>query len=312
MSIRKFIKRSGWLRFVLFVLVSFLLGTAKGQCFLDELSKDLVNVNTSQVFKNFIAGNEDAMYAYKKLWQANRTELRKSANALFIYTEAIKNQKLRQLGFTDDVLARVQGSRLDEGSFVTVMTDLDRFGKTMAAHPTIEFDNFGNLIGKLTDGNPQNTQAAHWIIQDLTENAGEFAGKKWNIEFQVTNSNGHNAYIDMASNGDPQKFIEYKWLTTGTVSKEEFIREFLKRDLYNPNIGRYSQVEWRIKGQKLTKTKVQEYMKSAEGMEEIRKLGVNKVKNFFQRDAAQINRENFVSYFINKFDQDDVFNSVFK
>ena len=312
MSIRNSITAFSLLRFVLTCVVSFILLTAKGQCFLDELSKDLVNAKTSQVFRSFIAGNEDAMYAYKKLWQANRTELRKSADALFIYTEAIRNQKLRQLGFTDDILARVKGSKLDEGSFVTVMTDLDRFGKTMAAHPTIEFDNFGSLIGKLTDGNPQNTQAAHLIIQDLTENASDFAGKKWNIELSVKNSDDNYAFIDLASNGDPQKFIEYKWLTTNTVSKEDFIREFLKRDLYNPDLRRLSQLEWRIKGNKLAKAKVQEYLKSAEGMEEIRKLGVNKVRGFFQGEANQITRENYVSYFINKLDQDDIFNSIFK
>ncbi|QEC44682.1 hypothetical protein [Pseudobacter ginsenosidimutans] len=252
------------------------------------------------------------MYAYKKLWQANRTELRKSADALFIYTEAIRNPKLRQLGFTDDILARVKGSRLDEGSFVTVMTDLDRFGKTMAAHPTIEFDNFGSLIGKLTDGNPQNTQAAHWIIQDLTENANDFAGKKWNIELSVKNSDDNYAFIDLASNGDPQKFIEYKWLTINTVSKEDFIREFLKRDLYNPDLRGLSLLEWRIKGNKLAKAKVQEYLKSAEGREALESLGYEKAKALFPDDIAKFNEDNFVSFIINKFNQDDVFSAVFK
>ncbi len=56
------------------------------------------------------------------------------------------------------------------GAFKNILDDLDNFGKALEKHP-IEFENFKSIISKLTDNNPQNSQAAQWIIQDITQNA---------------------------------------------------------------------------------------------------------------------------------------------
>ena len=234
---------------------------------------------------------------------AGRSGLCKNIDAVEALNNVRKNTALKELGFTDELLSTVHASRLSDGDYVTIITDLDKFGNRLAATPNTSFDNFKNIIGKLTDNNTQNSQAAHWIIQDITENMSDFAGKKWKIEFSVRNSDGNSAFIDVALDGTPPKFIEYKWLTTSTVGKDDFIREFIKRDLFNDKITDLSQIEWRIKGQKLTKEKVVEYMKSAEGREA---LNNQKTRDLINNYAESVS---YSKYIRNTDDIIDFFNS---
>ena len=48
-----------------------------------------------------------------------------------------------------------------------------------------------------------------------------------------------------------------------TVAQKTFLDEFVKRDLNN--VTSLNNLQWRIKGQKLTKEKVVEYLSSTEG-----------------------------------------------
>lgn len=158
--------------------------------------------------------------------------------------------------------------------------------------------------------NPQNSQAAHWIIQDITDNADNFVGKKWRIETPVKNSDGNSAYIDVASNEIPPITIEYKWLTSAIISKDDFIREFIKRDLFNTND--LSKLQWKIKGQKLTKSKLVEYLSSTEGKEALKQsINFIKAKTLFPKDAL-ITNVNYIDRVIANFNKDDVFNLIFK
>ncbi|MFV0587985.1 hypothetical protein [Bacteroides reticulotermitis] len=229
--------------------------------------------------------NDELVDAWKILKEAKRTGLCRNIAAIEALNNIRKNTTLRNLGFTDELLSTVHASRLPDGDYVTILNDLDKFGNKLATTSNTEFVNFKNIIGKLTDNNPQNSQAAHWIIQDITNNMGDFAGKKWDIEFPVRNSDGNASFIDVASNSIPPKFIEYKWLTSVTVGKDDFIREFIKRDLFNSSITNLSQLEWRIKGQKLTKEKVLEYMNSVEGR---KALNNEKIIKLFDDYAEQI------------------------
>lgn len=52
--------------------------------------------------------------------------------------------------------------------------------------------------------------------------------------------------------------------------------QFIERDLFNATD--LSQIQWRIKGNKLSKEKVVEYLSSKEGREAIKKLGAEKGK----------------------------------
>ncbi|WP_212906261.1 hypothetical protein [Capnocytophaga stomatis] len=287
--------------------------------YLDELSKNNIPKLESlgwqktdiELFKNTFKGTfsiENAQ-SWKLLKDANRTGLMKNADAVEALTRVRNNQQIQKLGFIDELLARVRASRLEDGAFKNILDNLDSFGKELEKYP-IEFDNFKNIISKLTDKNPQNSQAAHWILQDITQNAKEFSGKKLSIEFKVINSDKNISYIDVATDDVPPLTIEYKWLTSGIVSKDDFIREFVKRDLFNATD--LTKIQWRIKGNKLTKEKVLEYLSSKEAREALEVIGVEKVKSFFPKLSRQINEDNYVDFLINNLTTDEIFNEIFK
>jgi hypothetical protein len=161
-------------------------------------------------------------------------------------------------------------------------------------------------------GNTQNSQAAQWIIQDITEHVDDFVGKKWKFELPVTNANSNPARIDMAYTEKPPKFIEYKWLTTKTVSKEEFIDQFVKRDLFNNNLTDLAQLEWRIKGQKLTKDKVVEYLSSVEGKSAIHKKAIELFENFGKGKNPTLSLEDINDLIDYLKTNDDWFTLIFK
>jgi len=270
----------------------------------------LTDIKASTDLQDLIRDGKDFSKEWNLLADAQRTGLKKSRAAIESLQKVLKNSKLKELGFTDELLAKVKASRLDEGDFATILDDLDNFGKKMDAEPSIEFDNFKNIISKLTDRNPQNSQAAHWIIKDITDNVNDFVGKKWNIEAAVKNSDGNSAYIDVASNEIPPMNIEYKWLTSAVIAKEDFIREFIKRDLFNAS--NLSKLQWRISGKKLTKDKLVEYLSSVDGKKALNDLGSEKVKQLFPNLGNQINKNNFVDVLIENFKKDEIYNTIFK
>jgi hypothetical protein len=93
--------------------------------------------------------------------------------------------------------------------------------------------------------------------------------------------------------------------------KDDFIREFIKRDLFNSKD--LSQIQWRIKGQKLTKEKVLEYMKSAEGKAA---LNEQKIRSLINNYAESVNYSKNIGNTDDLIDffnaNDNWFNLIFK
>jgi len=232
--------------------------------------------------------------SWKLLRDAGRTQLMKNADVLETLTKARNNPILKKLGFTDDILVKIKASTLKEGAFKNILDDLDDFATALDKN-SIQIQNPTAIISKLLDNNPNNSQAVHWIMQDITQSVKEFAGKKLTFEFSLKNSSQNTAHIDVITDDLPPLLIEYKWLTKGTVSKDDFIREFVKRDLFN--ISDLSKLQWRIKGSKLTKEKVLEYLSSPEAKNilnsfpEERKMSLfknyNKLKGITNKDIDE-------------------------
>ena len=238
--------------------------------------------------------------SWKLLKEAGRTQLMKNADVLETLTKARNNPILKKLGFTDEVLVKIKASTLKEGAFKNILDDLDDFATALDRN-SIQIQNPTAIISKLLDNNPNNSQAVHWIMQDITQSVKEFTGKKLTFEFFAKNSSQNTAHIDVITDDLPPLLIEYKWLTKGTVSKEDFIREFVKRDLFN--ISDLSKLQWRIKGSKLTKEKVLEYLSSPEANE---MLENKKILNLFD------NYEKLKNSRIKIMDREDLFNLIFK
>ena len=232
--------------------------------------------------------------SWKLLRDAGRTQLMKNADVLEALTKARNNPILKKLGFTDEVLVKIKASTFKEGAFKNILDDLDDFATALDKN-SIQIQNPTAIISKLLDNNPNNSQAVHWIMQDITQSVKEFAGKKLTFEFSLKNSSQNTAHIDVITDDLPPLLIEYKWLTKGTVSKDDFIREFVKRDLFN--ISDLSKLQWRIKGSKLTKEKVLEYLSSPEAKNilnsfpEERKMSLfknyNKLKGITNKDIDE-------------------------
>jgi hypothetical protein len=246
-------------------------------------------------------------------WQVlkNRPKLRVKHDELESVSKLLVNPNRIKLGLTDEVIGNIHASRLDEGSFKAIVDDLDALGNKMVEKSNIDFDNFNSLLGKLNDNNPQNSQAAHWIIQDIKANADDFVGKKWKFEERVSNSDGNAAFIDVASNEVPPKRIEYKWLTSATIGQSDFVREFIKRDLFNATD--LSKIEWRIKGQKLSKEKFEDYMNSPEGKDALGKISAEKANRLLKRtDLDDISPSEIVDAFLEYFNSSSNFDLIFK
>jgi len=200
----------------------------------------------------------------------------KNADVLETLTKARNNPILKKLGFTDEILVKIKASTLKEGAFKNILDDLDDFATAL-------------------DKNSIQIQNPTAIISNITQSVKEFAGKKLTFEFSKKNSSQNTAHIDVITDDLPPLLIEYKWLTKGTVSKEDFIREFVKRDLFN--ISDLSKLQWRIKGSKLTKEKVLEYLSSPEAknilnsFSEERKMSLfknyNKLKGITDKDINE-------------------------
>ena len=253
--------------------------------------------------------NQDIFDSWQILKNAGRSGLCKKIDAIEALSKARNNAGLKKFGFNDDLLSSIHASKLSDGSYASIMEDLNQLGNTMAKNTNVEFENFNRLIGKLINDNTQDSQAAQWIMQDLTDNIGDFAGKKWTFELPLKNSDGNSAYIDMASNEIPPMTIEYKWLTTNSASLDDFVREFIKRDLFNSSD--FSKIQWRIKGQKLTKEKVIEYLSSKEGSDALKQISAEKANNLLNRmDLEDAFPNEIVDAFIEYFNNSNNFSKI--
>ena len=248
---------------------------------LEQLKKLDWKADDINLFNNTFKGTQTLENAksWKLLKDAGRTQLMKNADVLETLTKARNNPILKKLGFTDDILIKIKASTLKEGAFKNILDDLDDFATALDKN-SIQIQNPTAIINKLLDNNPNNSQAVHWIMQDITQSVKEFAGKKLTFEFSLKNSSQNTAHIDVITDDLPPLLIEYKWLTKGTVSKEDFIREFVKRDLFN--ISDLSKLQWRIKGSKLTKEKVLEYLSSPEAKIILNSFSEEKKMNLFK------------------------------
>ncbi|MDR2476062.1 MAG: hypothetical protein LBD45_09435, partial [Bacteroidales bacterium] len=106
-----------------------LLRAKYGQQLIDDFA------NNSEMLLR-LANEEKLAEAWNTLYKAERSILRKNPEALEAFAKVAKNAKLKQLGFTDELLAKVHASTLDAGDFKTILNDLDNFGHKLAQNPT--------------------------------------------------------------------------------------------------------------------------------------------------------------------------------
>lgn len=240
------------------------LDDAKQGKFLEAFGADATLLNK---FKNGVLDIEDWIL----LSNAGKRDLCKNLEALEAINKARKNAQLKKLGFTDELLAKVDG--YSGAGFAEIMNDLDVFAKNLVAH-NVTINKFDAVIGILAGENRNYRQGMHWVIQDLKNNMATFGGKTISLEHSVSNFRGTTSSIDLfCANCIPANLkIEYK-SGPGSITSSTIKEQFIERDLFNANS--LDEIQWRMKGTEMTADKLKgwlkEYKNSIEGLSESKK-----------------------------------------
>ncbi|TRX33234.1 hypothetical protein FNW52_15865 [Flavobacterium sp. ZT3R18] len=258
-----------------FLLLISQLGFSQSGCWFSDLAKEL-NSGTDE-FKTIIRNDPDGSFAYQQLHLAGKSSLRKNPLALQAYTKTIGNIKLKELGFTDELLAKVNG--YSDASFAQLMQDLDKLGNHLATN-NIKIDNFSSVIDILKGGNANYRQGVHWIVEDLGKELA-FKGKNLQLELRVGNSRETFSFIDLACKNCSSKgtdiMIEYK-SGPGSITKETIQKQFIERDLFNANS--LDEIQWRMKNTNLTKDQLVNWLtEHKSSIESIGKEKISKLLN---------------------------------
>jgi hypothetical protein len=124
------------------------------------------------------------------------------------------------------------------------------------------------------------------VIQDISADVATFGNQR--IKFNATqNVNGSNYFVDAEIEGLSPKFFEYKSGPSTITKEEEFIREFVERDLKNSRVVDLSQVQWRKDVADATlKSRIVNYLRSPAGREALK---TKKIRDLFQQLGRKSN-----------------------
>lgn len=264
-------------------------------CWFSSLFKDFDKLATE--YKAFFNNNPDAMYAYEQLYNAGRTGLKQNTIAINSYIVAKNNAKLKQLGFTDELLAKVNG--YNPASYDEILTDLDKLGDFLTQN-NIVLENFQSTIGILIGKNANYRQGVHWIIQDLGKEAA-FRNKTLTLEVSIDNARETLSSIDLVCNGCSASGrninIEYK-SGPGSISKETIKKQFIERDLFNANS--LDEIQWRMKNTNFDAEKLKLWLK--ENKSSLNDLPATKKSLFFKNyDELEGISDSDVNKFVNDY-----------
>ncbi len=208
----------------------------------------------------------------------------------------------------DDLLANYTGwgTKNIQVGYKEILDNMDNF-ITFVSKNNIRCTNCEYLFSRFLTNASTDKQAVYWIMEDIASDISTFANKNISIELRLSNGRRIDVAVD-----NPPMWIEYKWYGGDDKIKQSlFIDEFVNRDL--AGITDLKQLQWRIKGQKLTKEEVVEFLSSQEGREALKN---NKIINLIDDYAEMAGYSNSITNvddaitFLNK--NNTWFNLIFK
>lgn len=268
------------------------LGSADNlQNFVDDL---IIDADFLKYFKDNKFVSRDLGGAWEVL--INRPAMRKDSRFLTSVMNCVSNSSLANLGLDSKALKDIADAlKKDFEVYKNTVTDLndnifstiENFGDFLKKNPGTQFENFDKVLGDLTRSGDSwqtfiNRKGSHWIIKDISDDVQSFGGKKIKLN-STQNVGGNNYYVDVEVDGNPPIFFEYKSGANTIVKQEEFIREFVKRDLSNGRILDLDQIRWRkdVADPGLEK-RIIGYLKSADGINSL-----NDAKNLSAANSAK-------------------------
>ncbi|MCU0338137.1 MAG: hypothetical protein MUF12_09815 [Sediminibacterium sp.] len=276
------------------------------------------------------ANNADALAKFDngvldpQAWKAlkDRPQMRTDVAQLTAATKCLSNPKLKAIGIDEqamgDIMTALKNDYATYGNTVKALDDemlitLANFGEFLNNNPTSQFNNFAKVISDLKGGGFPNRKGSHWILKNISQDATTFGGKK--VTFNTTQTvNGTNYYVDVEVDGDFVKFLEYKSGPNTIQDKDEFLREFVKRDLSNQRVSSLSQIEWRKDVADPTlKSRINGWLNSTEGRTELKKIDAAKANQLLGRtDLSNLDKDAIADAFISHLDDLNNFQSIFK
>ncbi|WP_290806121.1 hypothetical protein [Flavobacterium sp.] len=225
---------------ILLFLVFNLSYSQNDGCWFSSLLKDFDKNSTE--FKTFFNTNPEAMYAYEQLYKAGKSGLKQNTDALNAYIIAKDNVKLKQLGFTDELLAKLEGAA--NLSYADVLLNLNRFGNTLASN-NITLVDFNKIFDELYESSAKR-DGANWVIKYVGGHANEFTDRTIKFEYFISNELG-GRFIDLTDITYSNVKIFYEFKSVSNVPPGHFKEQFMK-DLTNANS--LDQVKWIFNGAK--------------------------------------------------------------
>lgn len=305
----------------IFLIVLVLLASifdAKSQCWANELFIDIANSKNDAFIAFYKNAPIEHYDAYKIL--SSHKILRQDIASLEYVVKIRKNPNYLSSGMSDEILSKINGwgnKGVKEG-YKEIVANIDNF-ITALKNNDINCINCDKFFNVFTGSANNSKQGVFYILEDIGNDSKTFTGKTIHREVWVSKIDDSNGFIDIVVNDKglttsraDDLLIEYKWYGGDkTVSQKTFLDEFVKRDLNN--IESLNNLQWRIKGQKLTKEKVLEYLSSNEGREMLKNIPAEKANKILKRiDLDNDFPLEIADAFINHFKVDSNFNLIFK
>jgi hypothetical protein len=283
------------------------------------------DIQASQALTTVFAGANPALkgqlaeaYALLRTNSANNLT---AANALFRNPAALtalasirNNPALATYQITDNMLAEMQGwgNSVVQISYDQVIGNLDNF-LTFLTRQNVTCNNCSWLWNRFLQtsasgsGIANNMQSAYWTMEDIASDVTTFGNKTIQVEYPLANGVGR---IDVAIEGNNLTWVEFKWYTSSTIDQNVFVTQFVNRDLANLE-GGLENLQWRIKGNKLTIATVRSYLASAAGQTALNNANIIRLFNDYAGPQGfVIANINDLNTFING--QDNWFTLIFK
>ncbi len=225
---------------IFFIFFLFTTSLSFGQCWFSDLLASFDKLTPE--YKAFFNTNTDAMYAYEKLYKAGKTGLKTNTDVLNAFIIAKNNTKLKELGFTDDLLASINGAA--NLSYLNVLNNLNRFANNVSAK-NITLVDFNKIFSELYESAAKR-DGANWVINYVGGHADAFINKTIKFEYYVSNEIG-GRFIDLTDISNDSKKIFFEFKSVSSVPPGHFSEQFIK-DLTNANS--LDQVKWIFNGAK--------------------------------------------------------------
>jgi hypothetical protein len=237
----------------------------------EDIASLLGSITKNQNILNAIKADAGFIDYWHILNKAGRTGLINDYDAINAVKKIKINPEFANAGLTDDLLKTINGwgnANIKVG-YTEIVNNIDRF-ITFLKNKNITCAECYKFYDIFKTGSSTDKQAIFWVLENIANDATTFSGKSLFREISVPKmpntvfaSTSGRIDVVVKKSGLDDLLLEYKWYGSGVVDESLCLDEFVTRDLFN--ITNLNNLQWRLKGNKLTKALVNQYLSSLRG-----------------------------------------------